>query len=183
MNDTETTDEVASLRAELAKAVAGRQLAEAERDRLIDGLVVPWTPKPVASLSRSGVVAVAAGPFFRWSYGQAGDTESDRGDAVAAIRKAAGLSPVAGPPADLDDGETDDDPPRWQDRLIFDFAVSEDSPVVKGTFVTVSRIVSLIVDGATWNDVRNAHPELNDADIRVSLAYELDREYAGPLSG
>jgi uncharacterized protein (DUF433 family) len=66
--------------------------------------------------------------------------------------------------------------PRWQDRLVFDENVSETSPVVKGTWVTVGHVVSLIVDGWTWSDILRSHPELTEDDIRTCLAYtaELD---------
>jgi uncharacterized protein (DUF433 family) len=62
---------------------------------------------------------------------------------------------------------------RWQRRLVFDPCVSEDSPVVKGTWVTVSQVVSLVVDGWTWSDILRAHPELTEDDIRVCLAYSV----------
>ena len=57
-------------------------------------------------------------------------------------------------------------PGRWQDRLVFDSNVSETSPVVKGTWVTVGHVVSLIVDGWTWSDILRVHPELTEDDIR-----------------
>jgi uncharacterized protein (DUF433 family) len=65
---------------------------------------------------------------------------------------------------------------RWQDRLVLDANVSEDSPVVKGTWVTVSQIVSLIVDGFTWADILRSHPELVEDDIRACLAFAIEQE-------
>ena len=65
---------------------------------------------------------------------------------------------------------------RWGGRLVFDLNVSEDSPVIKGTWVTVSQVVSLIVDGWTWSDILRAHPELTEDDIRTSLAYTVAEE-------
>ena len=67
---------------------------------------------------------------------------------------------------------------NWQGRLIFDFNVSEASPVVKGTWVTVGHVVSLIVDGWTWGDILRTHPELTEEDIRVCLAYTVARTTA-----
>jgi uncharacterized protein (DUF433 family) len=66
--------------------------------------------------------------------------------------------------------------PRWQERLVFDDNVSATSPVVKGTWVTVGHVVSLIVDGWTWSDILRSHPELTEDDVRTCLAYtaELD---------
>jgi uncharacterized protein (DUF433 family) len=65
---------------------------------------------------------------------------------------------------------------RWRDRLMFDLSVSEDSPVIKGTWVTVAQVVSLIVDGWTWSNILRTHPELNEDDIRVCLAYTVAEE-------
>lgn len=67
--------------------------------------------------------------------------------------------------------------PRWQDRLVFDFNVSETSPVVKGTWVTVGHVVSLIVDGWTWADVLRSHPELTEDDVRTCLAYSVEHDH------
>ncbi len=69
-----------------------------------------------------------------------------------------------------------DGPENWQGRLIFDFNVSETSPVVKGTWVTVGHVVSLIVDGWTWGDILRTHPELSEEDIRVCLAYTIAQD-------
>jgi uncharacterized protein (DUF433 family) len=67
-------------------------------------------------------------------------------------------------------------PPIWEDRLVFDFEVSDISPVVKGTWVTVSHVVSLIVDGHTWADILRTHPELNEEDVHACMAYALDEQ-------
>ncbi len=66
--------------------------------------------------------------------------------------------------------------PRWQDRLVFDFTISERSPVVRGTWITVHYVVSLIVDGWTWADILRSHPELTEEDIRTCLAYTVAEE-------
>ena len=73
---------------------------------------------------------------------------------------------------DLDLDEADD-APIWRDRLIYDFDVSDHSPVVKGTWITVSHVVSLIVDGASWADILRSHPELAEEDIRMCVAYAV----------
>ena len=79
--------------------------------------------------------------------------------------------------------ESDNEPasPRWQDRLVFDFNVSETSPVVKGTWITVRHVVSLIVDGYRWSDILRDHPELTEEDIRTCLAYTIDQDNFGEL--
>jgi uncharacterized protein (DUF433 family) len=60
-------------------------------------------------------------------------------------------------------------------RLEFDPNVS-DSPVIKGTWVTVRQIVSLIVDGHTWSDILRSHPEITEADIRAALTYAASED-------
>jgi hypothetical protein len=65
---------------------------------------------------------------------------------------------------------------RWRGRLMYDLSVSEDSPVIKGTWVTVAQVVSLIVDGWSWSNILRTHPELNEDDIRLCLAYVVAEE-------
>lgn len=79
----------------------------------------------------------------------------------------------------VSDADPDDVPVRWQDRLVFDENVSETSPVVKGTWVTVRHVVSLIVDGWAWSDVLRTHPELTEDDIRTCLAYTVAQDDTG----
>ena len=69
--------------------------------------------------------------------------------------------------------------PRWQDQLIFDPNVSETSPVVKGTWVTVSHVVSLVVDGWTWSEILRTHPEITEDDVRTCLAYSVEQDTRG----
>jgi uncharacterized protein (DUF433 family) len=68
---------------------------------------------------------------------------------------------------------------QWNERLIFDDNVSDSSPVVKGTWVTVSHVVSLVVDGWTWSDILRTHPELTEDDIRACLAYTVAQDNSG----
>ena len=72
-------------------------------------------------------------------------------------------------------------PTRWQDRLVFDFNVSETSPVVKGTWITVNQVVSMIVDGCRWSDILRDHPELTEEDIRTCLAYTIEQDNFGEV--
>ena len=60
-------------------------------------------------------------------------------------------------------------------ELIFDPNVSATSPVVKGTWVTVSEVVSLIVAGWTWSDILRTHPEITEDDLRACLAYTIEQ--------
>jgi uncharacterized protein (DUF433 family) len=85
-------------------------------------------------------------------------------------------------PVDLPEepGSSDEEVPSWRDRLVYDFDVSDISPVVKGTWVTVSHVVSLIVDGWSWADILRSHPELTEQDIRTCVAYAMDEENTAP---
>ena len=71
------------------------------------------------------------------------------------------------------------DAPHWRTRLSFDRKIADDSPVIKGTWVTAGQIVSLIVDGWSWAEILRNYPELSEADIRACLAYTVDQD--GPL--
>ena len=66
--------------------------------------------------------------------------------------------------------------PSAPSGLVMDPSVSDTSPVVKGTWVTVGHVVSLIVDGWTWGDILRTHPELTEEDIRVCLAYTIAQD-------
>lgn len=61
---------------------------------------------------------------------------------------------------------------RWQDYLVED---PDDGVIVKGTFVTVGYVVSLIVDGWSWREILTRHPELCEDDIRACLNYAVEQ--------
>ena len=76
--------------------------------------------------------------------------------------------------------DEDDGADAWRGRLIFDPGVSDESPVVRGTWITVNHVISLIVDGWTWPDILRSHPELNEDDLRACLSYHVHEESHGP---
>jgi uncharacterized protein (DUF433 family) len=63
--------------------------------------------------------------------------------------------------------------PHWSVRLKMDPSVSETSPVVRGSWVTVDHVVGLIVDGWMWADILRTHPKLVEDDIRACLEYSI----------
>ncbi|WP_206352081.1 DUF433 domain-containing protein [Tautonia rosea] len=75
---------------------------------------------------------------------------------------------------------TDTDELPWRDRLIFDEQVSEESPVVRGTWITAGQVVSMIVDGWSWDDILKNYPELTEADLRACLAFTVEQD--GPIA-
>ncbi len=64
----------------------------------------------------------------------------------------------------------------WRSRLVFDVSVSETSPVVRGTWITVGQVISRIIDGWRWADLLRAYPELCEDDIRACLAFATEEE-------
>src|SRR4051794_18638787 len=44
----------------------------------------------------------------------------------------------------------------WRAHLTFDPGVSDHSPVVRGTWITVGQVISRIVDGWSWADILRA---------------------------
>jgi uncharacterized protein (DUF433 family) len=68
----------------------------------------------------------------------------------------------------------------WRTRLIIDPEVSDTSPIVRGTWVTVAHMVNMIVDGWSWADILRNHPELTEDDIRACLAYTIEGEKPTP---
>ncbi len=107
-----------------------------------------------------------------------GGSAADVDDAVVSFASdVISTEDVADDLAGTDETPDDGEPlPRWQDRLVFDENVSADSPTVKGTWVTVAQIVTLIVDGFTWADILRTHPELTEDDVRVCLAFAHEQE-------
>ncbi|WP_435006421.1 DUF433 domain-containing protein [Tundrisphaera lichenicola] len=77
---------------------------------------------------------------------------------------------------EVEPAEQEQDALNWSDRLVFDFDISDLSPVIKGTWITVSHIVSLIVDGFTWADILRSHPELTEEDVRICVAYAVAQD-------
>lgn len=74
---------------------------------------------------------------------------------------------------------------RWQDRVVIDPDIHHGDPCIKGTRITVAMIVGSLADGMTFNDIREAYPQLTNEDIYAALAYAaevLRQEIVYPLS-
>lgn len=109
-------------------------------------------------------------------------TQADRSlrAGIRALIRLRSLAPMAtsvGPVRLFDAGDPIDSF-RWRNRLAWDDAVSEDSPIVRGTWITVGQVISRIIDGWSWADVLRAHPELCEDDIRACLAFTVEDEEA-----
>lgn len=75
--------------------------------------------------------------------------------------------------------ETEKDPAKVDhaelaDRLHMDPNVSGDSPTIKGTWVTVAMVVNRIVDGYSWAEILQIHPEITEDDLRACLCYSAE---------
>jgi uncharacterized protein (DUF433 family) len=122
----------------------------------------------------------------RKSWGQSADTcskSSPRRKNEAPSARAVAPAPSSGNPAgskpmDSDDKSATDASAHWRDRLEKDPRISTDSPVVKGTAITVKHVVTLIVDGWSWSDIVRTHPQLTEDDIRACLWYAMEEENA-----
>lgn len=66
------------------------------------------------------------------------------------------------------------------DLLINDI---ENGIIVKGTFVTVKEIESLVIDGCTHSDILKLYPELNEDDIRACITYAVMHQDDGDEDG
>ena len=74
---------------------------------------------------------------------------------------------------------------RWQDRIAIDLDIHHGDPSIKGTRIPVTMIVGSLADGMSFEDIREAYPQLADEDIYAALAYAAEvmrQEIVFPLS-
>jgi len=69
-------------------------------------------------------------------------------------------------------------------RITFDPAVMGGKPCIRGMRVTVGTLVGLLAAGRTKDEILQAYPYLEEADLREALAYAAWRaeEIDAPLS-
>ena len=76
------------------------------------------------------------------------------------------------------------EPGDYRDRIVVDARILAGKPVIKGTRIPVSLILNLLGHGYDFARIREAYPELTEADIRAAVAYSearMDREEVRPL--
>ncbi len=74
---------------------------------------------------------------------------------------------------------------RWQERIGIDPEIHHGDPCIKGTGIPFSMVVGSQADGMTYDEIREAFPQLANEDIYASLAYaaeEMRQEIVYPLS-
>ncbi len=60
------------------------------------------------------------------------------------------------------------------ERIEIDPSVMLGKPVVRGTRIPVELLLRKLAEGATVEDLLDAHPRLTTEDIRAALAYAAD---------
>jgi uncharacterized protein (DUF433 family) len=69
---------------------------------------------------------------------------------------------------------------------VIDLTIHHGDPCIKGTRIPVTTLVGSLADGMTFDEIRNAYPQLTDEDIYAALAYAAEvmrQEIVLPLSG
>lgn len=57
------------------------------------------------------------------------------------------------------------------DRITIDPAKVNGQPTIRGMRITVRRVLDILATYSTREEIKTAHPELEDEDIRQALAY------------
>lgn len=57
------------------------------------------------------------------------------------------------------------------DRITSDPAVMQGQPCIRGTRLTVRRVLAIVGEYPSHNEVRKDYPQLTDEDIRQALGY------------
>ncbi len=64
--------------------------------------------------------------------------------------------------------------PEYRERICADPAILGGKPVVRGTRIAVENILTRLAEGASFNDLIAAWPNLSLEDIRAALAYSAE---------
>jgi uncharacterized protein (DUF433 family) len=59
----------------------------------------------------------------------------------------------------------------YKDRIVVDPAIMVGKPIVKGTRITVERVIQHLADNPDFDDVFEAFPHLTLADVQACLAF------------
>jgi uncharacterized protein (DUF433 family) len=60
---------------------------------------------------------------------------------------------------------------RTFDRITFEAGKMGGRACIRGLRITVGLVVSLVAEGASWDEILGDYPDLEPADIRQALAY------------
>jgi uncharacterized protein (DUF433 family) len=67
-------------------------------------------------------------------------------------------------------GKSNEQPTAF-DRITFEPGKMGGRACIRGLRVTVGLVVSLVADGASWDEILNDYPYLETEDIRQALGY------------
>ena len=59
----------------------------------------------------------------------------------------------------------------YQDRIEIDPAICSGEPVIRGTRILVTSVISQLAAGESFADVRKGFPGLSDEDIRAAIEF------------
>jgi len=68
-------------------------------------------------------------------------------------------------------------------RITIDPAIRFGKPIIRGTRICVSDILSYMAAGDTEQDILAGFPQLSSDDIRACLAYAADRDRYTRIAG
>jgi len=74
---------------------------------------------------------------------------------------------------------------RWQERIVINPEIHHGDPCIKETRIPVAMVVGSLADGMTYDEIREAYPQLANEDIYAALAYAAEvmhQEIVYPLS-
>lgn len=62
---------------------------------------------------------------------------------------------------------------NYQSRIIRDLRVCGGQPVIKGTRVTLSTVLSSLAEGASIAEILTDFPSLTEEDVRAAIAFAV----------
>lgn len=63
---------------------------------------------------------------------------------------------------------------RWEQYIAVEPDLHHGEACIRGTRIPVAMIVGSLADGMTYAEIRQAYPQLKDADIQAALAYAAE---------
>ncbi len=70
----------------------------------------------------------------------------------------------------------------YRDRIEIDPAICSGKPVIRGTRILVTSILSQLAAGETFEQIRKGFPGLTDEDIRAAIEFAKESVEATELS-
>ena len=62
---------------------------------------------------------------------------------------------------------------RYTDRINIDPKILSGKPVFKGTRISISIVLKMLRDGATFQKILEEYPKLTEEDIKAALDYSV----------